>query len=323
VNRLSNLSSRVDGKDNLVCRAVPPSHIRLALSFVLGDKHYRADDSRVDEFIEVAGQRGILLSRMYAAELAGKMIWSLLPVQNPGRTILILGTPHASADLSEPARQTLLLCCDEFGKAGIHVAQALLEPGDAALANLYTSAGFVRIAELYYMQRTIRRAKEVPTLPDAFRILTYSLANHALFAQAILNSYEQSMDCPMLSGMREIDDIMAGHQSVGIFDPLDWMVVLQRDVPVAVLLLNQTIHGEGLELVYLGVCPEARGQGLGEYLMRVTERRVVEKNAGALSLTVDSKNIPAVKLYHRHGLERAATKIAMIKNLRGPNPEIR
>jgi len=251
------------------------------------------------------------------------MIWSLLPVQNPGRTILILGTPRASADLSEPVRQTLLLCCDDYAKAGVHVAQVLLEPGEPAMANLYTSAGFVRIAELFYMERSIRRAKEVPPLPDAFRFVTSSPANHALFAQAILTSYEQSMDCPMLSGMREIDDIIAGHKSVGVFDPNDWMVVLHQDMPVAVLLLNQTINGDGLELVYLGVCPIARGQGLGEYLMRVTERRVVEKNAGALSLTVDSKNIPAVKLYHRHGLERAATKIAMIKNLRGANPEIK
>jgi ribosomal protein S18 acetylase RimI-like enzyme len=35
-----------------------------------------------------------------------------------------------------------------------------------------------------------------------------------------------------------------------------------------------------------------------------------------LSLAVDSKNAPALKLYHRHGLSRICTRLALIRDLR-------
>ena len=51
------------------------------------------------------------------------------------------------------------------------------------------------------------------------RLETYQPENHALFAAAIQESYRDTLDCPALSGLRDIEDVIAGHQSVGTFDP--------------------------------------------------------------------------------------------------------
>jgi ribosomal protein S18 acetylase RimI-like enzyme len=43
---------------------------------------------------------------------------------------------------------------------------------------------------------------------------------------------------------------------------------------------------------------------------------VARQNRSELTLAVDSRNEPALKLYHRHGLRRIASRMAMIRDLR-------
>ena len=85
---------------------------------------------------------------------------------------------------------------------------------------------------------------------------------HAQFVQAIARSYEQTLDCPALSGARDIQDVVEGHKSVGIFDPQLWSVLLRGDEPLGCLLLAEIPARNGIELVYLGLAPAARGRGL-------------------------------------------------------------
>jgi ribosomal protein S18 acetylase RimI-like enzyme len=72
-----------------------------------------------------------------------------------------------------------------------------------------------------------------------------------------------------------------------------------------------------MELVYLGLIPEARGQDLGDLLMRKALATAAAQNCSQTQLAVDSSNAPALKLYFRHGFNRLAAKIALMKNLRG------
>ena len=32
-------------------------------------------------------------------------------------------------------------------------------------------------------------------------------------------SYQETLDCPAMSGMRAVEDVIEGHKSVGVFDP--------------------------------------------------------------------------------------------------------
>ncbi|HSV13144.1 MAG TPA: GNAT family N-acetyltransferase, partial [Tepidisphaeraceae bacterium] len=138
---------------------------------------------------------------------------------------------------------------------------------------------------------------------------------HAAFAAAIIASYENSLDCPPLNGIRDVEDIIAGHKAAGEFDPADWFVLMHHEAPVAVLLLSRTIHGDAMELVYLGVAPQARGHGLGDHLMRIAAHRMIERKIRRMTLAVDNLNTPALRLYHRHGLQRVASKLAMMRRL--------
>lgn len=193
----------------------------------------------------------------------------------------------------------------------------LIEPQQAVAQRFFAGLGFVEIAELIYLQGHVPRSAKPPQIPDQMRFLAYSPQTHGLFADAILQSYRDSLDCPALGGLRDIEDIIAGHRSTGDHDPAMWQLLIERDHPLGVVLLSRVPHTDAVELVYLGLRPEARGKGLGTSLIRQAMHLVLADHRRSLSLAVDSKNEPALKLYYRHGMERIAARLAMIRDLRG------
>ena len=146
-------------------------------------------------------------------------------------------------------------------------------------------------------------------------IENYSARTHQLFQQTIARSYEQSLDCPGLSGMRKMEDVMAGHKGTGEFDPSLWFLLMENYEPLGVLLLGPAVHADALELVYLGLTPAARGRGLGDLLMNLALLSVVRQNRAELTLAVDSRNVPAMRLYFRHGLRRIGSRTALVRQL--------
>jgi ribosomal protein S18 acetylase RimI-like enzyme len=205
--------------------------------------------------------------------------------------------------------------CGHFPARGVTLAQVLLDPADAGARQLYLGRGFRQMAELQYLQADVRRGHPAPPLPPGFDWVTYSPAGHATFAATIVESYRDSLDCPGLNGVRDIEDVIAGHKSSGEFDPAWWFLLREAGRPVAVLLLSRTAHAGTSELVYLGLVPAARGRGLGDVVMRQALHAVASQGPGTLALAVDAGNAPAIRLYHRHGLRRVGSKLAMMRQL--------
>jgi len=71
-----------------------------------------------------------------------------------------------------------------------------------------------------------------------------------------------------------------------------------------------------MELVYLGLAPEARGRGVGSTMLRQAMQLILADQKRRFSLAVDSRNEPALRLYYRFGMQHVATRWAMIRDLR-------
>jgi mycothiol synthase len=287
-----------------------------ALRLILSIDGQLADESQARELMKYTAQRGINLADIWISESDGKVVWAALPVISPGRTVLFFGTSAALVG-TDPAPMELGLeaICEHFSDGELQMVQVLLDPADQATIEIYGRHRFTRIAELLYLQRNVRRTPPPMPLPIEFQQLNYSVKTHDGFAVAVLASYQQSLDCPALNGMRSIEDILAGHKGAGLFDPADWFLLQRNGTPIAVLLMSQTHQADGMELVYLGISPKARGMGLGNYLMQLALSRVYDRKLHKLTLAVDSLNEPALKLYYRHGMEQIAVKAAMVRML--------
>ena len=312
------------------------------LRLILGSAGQAADDAHVADFVHFAARRGIDLAGAWLAEAGGALAWAVLPIVSPGRTMLLLGPGGAPADSPsrEAAGALVDAVCDHHGRRRVQLAQVLLDPSDAASQRLHEGRGFCRVAQLIYLQLAPRRKASPPPLPPGLRWVPYAPQTHALFARAVTRTYHQSLDCPQLNGLRDIEDVLAGHKASGEFDPRLWMMLSERGAappdasgapaghpvgepagePVGVLLLAPMQPGDAVELVYLGLTPRGRGRGLGDVLMRQALALAASRGASRLSLAVDSGNTPALKLYYRHGMQRCGSKLAMMRRLDASDP---
>jgi GNAT superfamily N-acetyltransferase len=304
-------------RGTLACRAASHAEIKGVIAVVLSHAGRPPEDEHLLQFMQFAVRRGINLGDAWLAERDGRLVWALLPVVSPGRTMLLL-TPAGDPPRGDAAAAGELIerVCAHFGGQGVHLAQVLLDPADEALAGVYEGQGFRRMAELIYLQGSPRRAAQPPRLPDGFAWQPYSGEVHARFAATIAASYRDSLDCPALNGVRDMEDIITGHKASGDFDPRLWLLLCEGGAPLAVLLLARVQPGEAMELVYLGLVPAARGRGLGDVLMRHALALTAADRLPKLSLAVDADNAPALKLYYRHGLQRVGSKVALIRELR-------
>lgn len=303
---------------NVTCRPAAPDEVATALRLVLGSAGAPADDAHVFDFAQFAARRGIDVAQTWLADVGGELAWAVLPIVSPGRTMLLLGPSGAPRHAGHAAAAGMVVdaVCAHFAGRGVQLAQVLLDPPDTPSHRLYERQGFARVAQLVYLQVAARRRATPPPVPAGFQWARYGQQSHAAFRDLIARTYHQSLDCPTLNGLRDMEDVLAGHKASGTFDAGLWMLLCEGDAPRGALLLSRAQPADALELVYLGLAPDARGRGLGDLMMRQALAITAASGAGRLSLAVDSNNVPALKLYYRHGMQRVGAKMALMRQLR-------
>lgn len=241
---------------------------------------------------------------IFVASVSSDLVGSMICMTVPGASGLVW-PPQAlakHAERTEIEDQLIQVVSAWLRQRGTKLAQALLVADDVHLGAPLLRNGFAHITRLWYLRHNLELIAQV--LPgERLSYLPY-LADTGRFHETLLRSYADSQDCPEVTGVRTIDEIMDGHRSQGNYDPERWWLALAEDVPVGVLLLTETPELGNWDISYVGVVPEARGRGIGAELIR---KALVEARVGAatqLTLSVDARNRPACRLYHRLGFER-------------------
>jgi len=299
--------------------AVRPAHdseLQSAVRLILATASGHPDEMQVREFLRLAGAHRDDAGGIWVAEQGGKLLSAVMPVVSPGKTMLLFVPAHLHGEQQTMLTRKLIdALCARAAEQGVHLAQALLDVHDEPLRGMLTACGFGKLAELLYLQAVVGKVAE-PQLPAGCKWLTYTPERHELFANTILATYQDSFDCPGLNGLRTIDDILAGHRATGDFVPEHWFILCEGDKAVGAVLLSKVLRSDVTELVYLGLIPQRRGHGLADILMRRAAAVAVASKHGRLSLAVDAGNLPALKLYWRHGMQVIGRKQALLRDLR-------
>ncbi|MEA2711001.1 MAG: hypothetical protein QOF78_3602 [Phycisphaerales bacterium] len=300
-------------------RRAQRAEVHGALQLILGSQGRPAAEEHVVDFLRYAVYRALDLNDIWLAAHSGRMVWAILPVISPGKTMLLFSPTHVPAHEQDKCICPLVEhVIEHYQNRAVDLAQVLLDPDDANAVSVFKMCRFEPLAELIYLDREVRRVGEM-ALPNGFSWEAYSPSNHGAFAAAVGATYQGSLDCPRLNGRRNIDDVIEGHKAAGEFDPKLWFLL--RDSggvagAAGVVLLNRSTRTDSLELVYLGLIPAYRGKKLGDTLMRHAINSAAAIGARRLSLAVDSNNAPALRLYQRHGMTRLCSRIALLRDLR-------
>jgi mycothiol synthase len=264
--------------------------------------------ARVAGLLRLLQQGEIEPDGMLAAHMAGKLHGGLVCVPLRGASALVwppqaVPGPGQAAVVDGLVRHAL----DWLSGRGARLAQALLTTEEAFLAEPLGRHGFAHVTTLLYLRRVLT---EAPTKLQEGRLARLPLQyqtynqNPAHFQQTLVRTYEGTLDCPELNGVRDVADIIDGHQAQGNWDPERWWLAHQADEPVGVLLLTDMPDWQSWDVSYLGVVPEARARGVGRQLTAWAMQRACAAGIGQLTLAVDARNDPARRLYAGMGFDQ-------------------
>lgn len=275
--------------------------------------------SRFVHFLSLAEGEGFDLNPAVAVVFdADRLCWACAAVRSSGRSSMLVMAPlpddvdDVGPALAEAVRTIVVI----ERRRDVSLVQALLPPEQASEGRLLLSCGFVRLAELIYLQGDLPTLSNVAE-PPGLGVRRFSPDLEPVFAEVIKASYVKTLDCPGLEGRRRMQDVLAGHRGSGVFRPDMWFLYSRANEPIGVVLLNEVADRShrAVELVYMGLVLSARGQGLGR-TMFIHAMACARRNGYRRIITaVDAANEPALRLYCGQGLVESTRRIAYVNSV--------
>ncbi len=308
---------------DLRIEAIDPDRTRDVLRMALASPDQSPADleRHVSGFIQYARRMSLSLRQHWMALRGGRPVSACVCLEFPGRTAMLF-IPHGAATEADDDVTVRLVRHALSGAAerDIRVVQCLLDPFDKDNHRCLRSAGMSDLAILQYMDHEIADTDTtaLAITPDAFQDtqlawITYDEPNHQAFANLILATYEDSLDCRGLTGLRDIEDVLAGHRSAGLFLSRRWSLLRVDRQPAACILLAESPLRPALEVVYMGVHPSFRRRGVGRFTLDHGLTLARREGFRVVTLAVDAENAPALRLYRRHAFRQTLERRAMIR----------
>jgi mycothiol synthase len=242
--------------------------------------------------IWVARQGDVLVGVQIAVPLGGASFLFWLP-ETQGK---------AKAAVEDKLVQAALAWCRQQGGK---LAHAILHPADAGRAAALVRNRFVHSTQLLYLGHELK----LPAKPASMAgFEPFSAANADCFSATLARSYEGTLDCPELNGVRTIDEILTGYRAAGPFDPARWWLVRLGDEPAGVVILTELPEGPSWDLSYLGIVPEHRRQGLARAATYRVLHAALAAGIAEVILAVDVRNAPALRLYQSMGFAQSEVR---------------
>jgi mycothiol synthase len=280
----------------------------------------QVEPSHVRQFREYAATNRIPLDHCWGrVDRVGRIRQTVLSIPNPGRTAMMFASRPQNASEIAALGELIDRASMALNDVDVRLAQALLQPEETLDRRAFGEGGFTELAVLSYLERPVPGRGEItpPSWPDRVTIEPYREAFVHDFIEALNLSYEQTLDCPELRGLRETADILDGHRGTGQFEPSLWSLLRIDGSPMGMILLNPSPTQKSIELVYFGLAVAARGTGLGRELLRHGLTLAAGRPEQTINLAVDDRNTPALKLYADADFRRSLRRIALIRPLRG------
>jgi GNAT superfamily N-acetyltransferase len=244
-------------------------------------------------------------------------------LEHPGHTgFLFLPAPWTPAVDALAMAEVVRAATREALQRGLYFVQVSLPADDRASTGAAEAWGYEFVAELIHMSLDLPLGNAGPrdgemSLRDMGRPHEPGRFTEAELGELILATYEGSLDCPSLLRLRGAGDILASHKAGGEFRPQSWWIAdlcrpptlpAEGQAPrscsgqaAGCILVNDRPMEEAAEVVYLGVRPEHRGQGLAGRLIGHAAQDAWRRGVRRLQLAVDARNAPARRAYERMG----------------------
>ncbi len=228
--------------------------------------------------------------------------------------------------------QTLDRELQQRGTRFLQWATDATDKADDSVPRYCKRFGFHPIGTLDYLHGLVPPAEEADK--DAlltFEPIQWQPQPFRQFADLVERTYVETLDCPGLAEYRTAMQTLQGYQASGAYDPALWFNVRGSDEdPIGCMVLanhqpvasaDNTDPSPVIEIVYMGLIPEARGRGCGKRLVEQAFAAARTVGAERMILGVDQRNTPARDIYQWAGLQPMLTETVWVKSLSSADSE--
>lgn len=294
-----------------VIEPVPKRSQRKALRDVLAgtmpDDQVKSRAEGLRSLVRSEGKR----NKLWWARDGRNVMGAALVLGSAGRVGFLYHSPETQAWVDRDVLSELL---GEISRSvlaeGYSMIQALIEPELRQNVSALRQAGFEELAELVHLRRDL---SDVPPPPEDDRwefCPGGSDASRQELIETISRTYQGTLDCPKLAGLRKMEDVIASHKTAGIFTPQWWWLLRWKNQNVGCILVNRCLYSRAAEVSYMGVIPEFRRRGLGWRMLCRAARDAHFAGLKNLILAVDSANTCARTVYDKFGFVEVNRKFS-------------
>lgn len=192
----------------------------------------------------------------------------------------------------------------------LQLVQFLVADQEKVDESLLTAKGIERLATLEYLwvDPTDCNFPAEDSVQDSDLVFLPNAAEDSERLAGILErTYEGTLDCPALNGVRDLAEVLAGYREQGTWMPEHWYGLQYKGMDAGALILASHQDAIGAvsnwELVYMGIVPEFRGNGLSQRLVAHAISQAQKQSISRLVLAVDAANQPALHVYQSLGFQ--------------------
>ena len=289
-----------DAKTSWQIATTPPERQAAALERICAQAAPADRAEQARRMLAMAGRGEVSLAGLLEAR-RGEQTHGVVWIQTQTGATASLWPPQVVAPDDEACADALLTAAVEWMQTrGVCLVQSLLVTDADRDAVRLCRHGFAHMADLLYL---VSLTAQFPTAPLAgdLRFVSVTPEEQGRLAGVVERTYQGTLDCPSLNGVRPIEDVLAGYRATGVFDPQRWLIVQRHDEDIGCLLLADHPHENQWEIVYTGLTPAARGQGRGTTIARQAQWLARLAGRQRLVLAVDAANWPAIDMYAAAG----------------------
>jgi ribosomal protein S18 acetylase RimI-like enzyme len=281
----------------------PPERVPEAVSIVLAELAPSQRREIAASLLDVKDPAGVADEALYVA-IRGRQIHAAAWGQRQPGHIAVLWPPKFIGDVDYATACALAeSVVADLDAQAVEMSQVLVAASDAHIVQILTHVNFRQLAELLYLAcEAARFPRTQPTSRD-IEFTTYNPSLRARLINLIERTYEGTLDCPGLNGVRDLENVITGYQATGAYRPENWLIVTAAGAVVGTLLLADHPKAGHWELMYMGLTPEARGRGWGRQITQHAQWLAGQSGVERIVLAVDSLNAPALHMYRSAGFE--------------------
>lgn len=269
--------------------------------------------ARIDQWLAAVANRELNPDAILTAWLHDCLVGVQVVEILPGKFAALWAIRSRAGDERRSFEDALLqTAIERLRNAGVRIAQCLLFSDEATAADALHRNGFWRLTSVKHLRAPCKKTEDREQRTEnsgekAVTFKTFAECDSGAFQHVLTQSFEGTLDCPELNELRTADETSAGYRACAP-DLSRWWLIREGEQPAGVLILADSALPDVWDLAYVGVLPQVRGRGIGQAAIEFALAHAAEAGKEGVSLMVDERNRPALKLYDRSGFQQMATR---------------